>query len=138
MKHTLAKPHIVIINHCQLSPFASVIVTAYNRRSFILDAVGSALNQTVSRDKYEIIVVKNYVDENIDEFLSSNNIILVYSSQKNQVTFTMDGLRVAKGDVIIFLEDDDRFLPTKIEQVILRFTQRPKLVYLHNNLWDQK
>lgn len=111
----------------------SIIVTVYNRRNFVLDALRSALNQTVSRDKYEIIVVKNYVDQNIDEFLTNNNIIQVYATQKNQVTFTMEGLKIAKGEIIIFLEDDDRFLPTKVEQVILKFTQRPNLIYLHNN-----
>jgi hypothetical protein len=48
-----------------------------------LDAVRSALNQTATHDEYEIIVVKNYVENSIDEFLSSNNIIKVYSDKEN-------------------------------------------------------
>jgi glycosyltransferase involved in cell wall biosynthesis len=119
-----------------LNPIATVIVTAYNRRSFILDAVRSALNQTAHRDKYEIIVVKNYFDEVIDKFLSTNNVIQVYSTKENLVTFTLDGLLIAKGELIIFLEDDDRFLPTKIEQVILRFMHKSNLVYLHNSFQE--
>jgi len=116
-----------------LKPKATVLITAYNRKQFILDAVRSALNQTAAHDEYEIIVVKNYVENSIDEFLSSNNILKVYSDKENQVTFTLDGLRLARGEIIIFLEDDDRFLPTKIERVISRFNQRPSLIYLHNN-----
>ena len=40
-------------------PFISVIVTAYNRKQFILEALNSIVNQTLSKDKYEVIVTKN-------------------------------------------------------------------------------
>jgi len=40
-------------------PFISVIITAHNRRELLLEAVNSALNQTLPKDEYEIIVVKN-------------------------------------------------------------------------------
>jgi Glycosyl transferase family 2. len=35
---------------------------AYNRKEFLLEAVNSALNQTLPEDEYEIIVVKNFED----------------------------------------------------------------------------
>lgn len=127
------KHHITMYNKCLLNPIVSVLITVYNRKRFIVDAVKSALNQTAPRDLYEIIVVKNYVDDDIDEFLSSNNVIQIYSTKENLVTFTLDGLKIARGDFITFLEDDDKFLPIKIEQVISRFRQRPNLLYLHNN-----
>lgn len=41
-------------------PFISVIVTAYNRKQFILEALNSIVNQTLSKDKYEVIVTKNF------------------------------------------------------------------------------
>jgi glycosyltransferase involved in cell wall biosynthesis len=34
-------------------PFISVIITAHNRREFLLDAVNSALNQTLPKDEGE-------------------------------------------------------------------------------------
>jgi len=40
------------------NPYISVIITAYNRKEFLLDAFNSALNQTLDRSKYEIIVTK--------------------------------------------------------------------------------
>jgi len=48
-------------------PFISVIVTAHNRREFLLDAVNSALNQTLPKDEYEIIVVRNFL-KNFSEY----------------------------------------------------------------------
>ncbi|AAT42912.1 glycosyltransferase [Picrophilus oshimae] len=89
--------------------FISVIVTAYNRSEYLLDAVKSALNQTLSKEKYEIIVIKNYNDDNIDEFLNKNNI-------KNIIMdgtigeYLYKGINESKGDIISFLDDDDLFL----------------------------
>ena len=50
-------------------PFISVIITAHNRKEFLLEAVNSALNQTLPKDEYEIIVVKNFQD--FDDILTN-------------------------------------------------------------------
>jgi len=41
--------------------FITVIITAYNRRKFLESAIKSAINQTLPRKYYEIIVVKNFL-----------------------------------------------------------------------------
>ncbi|EQD28177.1 cell wall biosynthesis glycosyltransferase, partial [mine drainage metagenome] len=46
----------------------SVIITAYQRKNYLLDALNSAVNQTLDRKYYEIIVVKNFSDSEIDAF----------------------------------------------------------------------
>ncbi|ACP54591.1 glycosyltransferase family 2 protein [Saccharolobus islandicus] len=53
-------------------PYISVIITAYNRKQFLLDAIKSALNQTLNRTEYEILVAKNFKDDNIDNYLYKN------------------------------------------------------------------
>ncbi len=57
------------------NPFISVIITAYNRKEFILEALQSAVNQTLKRDKYEIICIKNFKDAKIDRYIKDNGII---------------------------------------------------------------
>ena len=52
----------------------TVIITAYDRKKFILNAVKSALNQKIPESNYELIVVKNYNDKTIDSFLDKNGI----------------------------------------------------------------
>ena len=50
-------------------PFISVIITAYNRREFIRDAVNSVINSALPDDEYEIIVIKNFRDEYVDNIV---------------------------------------------------------------------
>jgi glycosyltransferase involved in cell wall biosynthesis len=50
-------------------PLISIIITAYNRREFIRDAVNSVINSTLPEDEYEIIVVKNFRDEYVDNIV---------------------------------------------------------------------
>jgi glycosyltransferase involved in cell wall biosynthesis len=52
-------------------PFISVIITAYNRREFIRDAVNSVINSVLPEDEYEIIVVKNFRDEYVDSIVAN-------------------------------------------------------------------
>ena len=60
-------------------PFISVIILAYTRKDFLFDAIKSAINQTLNRNLYEIIVIKNFQDETIDDFIRDNGITSVLS-----------------------------------------------------------
>ncbi|MCL5017733.1 MAG: glycosyltransferase family 2 protein [Candidatus Parvarchaeota archaeon] len=44
----------------------TVIIAAYGRRTFLKEAIASALDQTLPRSKYEIVVIKNFRDKDID------------------------------------------------------------------------
>jgi len=111
-------------------PYISVIITAYNRKKYLLGAVRSALDQTLPKDLYEVIVVKNFRDEYIDRQLEKRGVINLYSDDASQGGKVRDALRVARGDVISLLEDDDEFLPEKLERVYAAF--RDSVDYYHN------
>jgi len=113
--------------------YISVIITAHNRKEYILEAVNSVLSQTLERSKYEIIVVKNYFDDKIDNFLSENSIINLYTDEISLGTKMVYGIEKSRGDIICFLEDDDLFIPEKLEIVYNFFKKYEDLVYLHNN-----
>ena len=95
--------------------FISVIVTAHNRREFLLDAINSALNQTLPRDEYEIIVVKNFSD--YDDVLKNLGLKIVFSNEENQGADIVNALPYTKGDIICFLDDDNIWVPWKLEKV---------------------
>lgn len=63
-------------------PFISVIITAYNRKEFLLEAVNSALNQTLPKDEYEIIVVRNFSE--YDDILKNLDVKTVFANEENQ------------------------------------------------------
>ncbi len=108
--------------------YISVIITAYNRKEYILKAIKSALNQTLDKKYYEIIVVKNFNDDEIDNFINKNNIKSILSNNKLLI---IDGIKCSQGNIISFLEDDDLFFNNKLETVNKIFNDK-NIVYYHN------
>ncbi|WP_338100432.1 glycosyltransferase, partial [Metallosphaera sedula] len=60
--------------------FISVIITAHNRKEYLMQAVDSALNQTLPKTEYEVIVVKNF--EDYDEELEKKGVKSIVTSEK--------------------------------------------------------
>ncbi|BAB60054.1 glycosyl transferase [Thermoplasma volcanium GSS1] len=113
--------------------YISVIITAYNRKEFLLDAIKSALNQTLDRKYYEIIVIKNFQEDTIDNFIKENNIKGIISENKSLGGKISEALKASEGEIVSFLEDDDMFDRQKLETVYRKFRENPDIVYYHNN-----
>jgi len=113
-------------------PYISVIITAYNRREFLLDAFNSVLNQTLDRSKYEIIVTKNFTDAKIDSYIKRYGGKLVFFEKGSVGEQVADALKYAKGEVICFLEDDDLFMKEKLKYIYNAFLENKNLVYINN------
>ena len=113
-------------------PYISVIITAYNRKHFLLNALKSVVNQTLDKKYYEIIVIKNYKDDMVDNFINKNNI-------KNMVMdgtigeFLYAGVKASNGKILVFLDDDDLFTQDKLEIVLNKFKDNNNLCYYHND-----
>jgi len=116
----------------------TVIITAYNRKEFIKNAVKSVLEN--SQRPTEIIVVKNFKDNDIDSFLDANDVINMYSDDITLGGKLSQGISQASGDIIFFLEDDDLFSKEKIAEVSQKFSKY-KLGFYHNSqliFYDEK
>ena len=112
----------------------SVVVTAHDRKKYLKGAINSLLRQSVNRNLLEIIVVKNYLDREIDDFLSSNNILNVLTDSKSFGAKLSEGIKSSKGEIIAFLDDDDEFVPQKIDRIIGVFKENKGLNYFHNGI----
>ena len=115
-------------------PLISVIVTAYNRREFIRDAVNSAINSVLPKDEYEIIVIKNFRDEYVDNIVEKIGGKSIFTNLISIGAKAALGIDAAEGDVITFLEDDDMYLPDRLEIIRKVFDNDPSLIYYHNIL----
>jgi glycosyltransferase involved in cell wall biosynthesis len=115
------------------TPKISVVITAYNRKKFIREAVESVINQTLDIYTYEIIVVKNFKDDLIDSFLSENNVINIFSETPYLGKDKVLGIQASSSEIISFLDDDDLFLPNKLKSVLYAFSENPALVFFRNN-----
>lgn len=116
----------------------SAIITTHNRNPrIVLSAVKSVLNQTYKN--LEIIVVDDSTDdyplrENVEteiRKLSKRIVFLKHSECKGACAARNTGLAFAHGDFVAFLDDDDIWLPRKIEEQIKGFNydSRVALVY---------
>jgi glycosyltransferase involved in cell wall biosynthesis len=114
------------------NPFCSVIVTAYTRREFILEALDSVISQNVPRESYEIILISNF---NIDEnFIKQHGIKFIFSDVKEIGMYISLALEHCRGEVVCFLDDDDVWCPNKLNWVYSIFKSDTRLCYYHNNL----
>jgi len=114
-------------------PYISVIVTAYKRRQYLYNALLSLKAQTLPRNKYEVIVVKDFEDPQIDNLIKDMGWKSVYSNEEYQGRMYLNGLKEANGDIITFLDDDDTYMPNRLEYVYNAFTNNPDIGYLHHS-----
>ena len=114
------------------TPDITVVITAYNRKDFLEGAINSVLNQTLDKDKFEVIVVKNYSDEMIDNIIRKNGLKqLVMEGAIGK--YLSAAAKASRGRIISFLDDDDKFVENKLEVVYNKFNTEINLVYLHND-----
>jgi teichuronic acid biosynthesis glycosyltransferase TuaG len=105
-------------------PLVSVVVTTYNRKEFLAETLNSILNQTFQ--DFELIVVDNFSNYDffafIDEF--DNNKIIPFQNQNNAIIAINRnfGIQKAKGKFVAFCDDDDIWLPEKLEKQITLIT----------------
>ena len=114
-------------------PYISVIVTAYNRRRYLPLALRSLEAQTLPRDKFEVIAVKNFEDKESDDIISRNGWKEVYNDDSYHGRMVLAGLEESRGDVTTFLEDDDMYVSNRLEEVYKAFKTYDSLVYFHNS-----
>ena len=103
---------------------ASVIIIDYKRKKYILDALKSIKNQEgIDLNDIEVIVVKYYQDEKIDNYIKENfpnhKIINLDSNDPDHYIGRnfAEGIKAASNNLIFLLEDDDMFTENKISRI---------------------
>lgn len=99
----------------------SCVINNYNYAEFLVDAVSSALNQTVKFD--EIIIVDDASTDNSAEIASklsqeANIKCILKDTNQGQLSCFNEGLLAATGDIIFFLDADDKYDHKYLENAI--------------------
>ena len=107
----------------------SVIIPTYNRYDNLLNAIDSVKNQTYK--DYEIIVVSDgSTDERYKNDIDSVIMIRLPKSSREVLGYPCgsvprnEGLVKAKGEYIAFLDDDDIWMPNKLEIQIKQMKEK--------------
>ena len=93
----------------------SVIIPAYNAERYIREAIDSVLNQTFK--DFEIIVIDDGSTDNTSKILESYGNKIRWKSQENkgQASAQNEGIKIAKGDYLAYLDADDIYFPKILE-----------------------
>lgn len=110
----------------------SVVITAYNRRNFIYEAIQSLVQQTLNLSMFEVIIISNF---NIDTNIFPKSLEMRLFIRDGIVgEFLYEGIKNSKNEIIAFLDDDDTFDPRKLETLIEVFSKNPSIIYYHNGM----
>ena len=111
----------------------SIIIPVYNRANYVRKAVLSCINQGYERETLEIIVVKNFSDTDLEEWLKRRSVLYINSDHIGLVDKLIEGISISNGDIICLLEDDDEFVSNKLNTLNKCFKEFPNVACIHNN-----
>ncbi|WP_010006966.1 glycosyltransferase family 2 protein [Leuconostoc fallax] len=120
----------------------SVIITTYERSEMfkpdnflIKRAIQSVLDQTLKSEEIIIIVdgKSRYITSIVEEFNREDIIKIVQTQDKVGGNEARNiGIRAATGDIIALLDDDDEWLPEKLNKQILLYksiSEEQKIIF---------
>ena len=107
----------------------SVVIPSYNHARFLGEAIQSVLAQTYPR--VEIIVVDDGSGDNTAEVAAMYPSVQ-YVRQNNQglAAARNTGLRASHGDILVFLDADDRLMPESLEQGVQHLLNSPESAFV--------
>ena len=101
-------------------PKVSVIIPTFNRAAFLESAIESVLNQTYN--DFEIIIVDDNSSDNTYEVVASFKDVRIkyirHRENKGVSAARNTAIRVCKGKYIAFLDDDDEWVPEKLQKQV--------------------
>lgn len=129
------------------NPKISCILNSFNKPPLFADAVESVLNQ--SYQDFELIIMdggskKDGMDKLLKKYAKHPKIRIYFTgeTEKDRKTKIMHsvamnmGIKLAKGEYITYLCDDDIYYPSRFEKMIEKFQSKPDIdiVYCWLNL----
>jgi glycosyltransferase involved in cell wall biosynthesis len=114
------------------SPRVTVLIAAFSRQDFLVRAVRSVVESTLPRAEFEILVVKNFLNPEIDAFLQAQSACVLNEPAAPIGAWMAKALTAARGTIVCLLNDDDEFEPEKLARVIDLFRTEPNLTFVHD------
>ena len=112
-------------------PRVTILLTCYNHVKFIPVALESIRQQTFT--DYDVIALDDGSTDGTREWLAEQTGIQVVLNEKNLGTYgTLNkGLDLATGEFVAVFNDDDIWMPTKLEKQVAILDQNPKVGLVH-------
>ena len=104
------------------SPVVSVIVCNYNCAQYLGEAIESVLNQTFQ--DFELVVVDDGSTDSSKEVIERyqswhpQKMVTIFKTNGGQASALNIAFERSRGDIVSFLDSDDMWMATKLENVI--------------------
>lgn len=114
-------------------PLVSVVIPVYNGERFLRESLESVFAQSFL--DYEIVCVDDGSTDGSCALLKQYGARLRVIQQVNagQSAARNAGVEIAAGRFVAFLDQDDRWYPTKLAQQVAELTARPDVTMVHCN-----
>jgi glycosyltransferase involved in cell wall biosynthesis len=111
----------------------SILTPTLNSENYILRAINSVIAQNY--DDYEHIIADGgSTDHTIDIIKEYSNIKYISEKDKGQSDAMNKAFKLSDGDVIVYLNADDEFLPGAFNNIVNAFKQNPNADMVVGNL----
>jgi glycosyltransferase involved in cell wall biosynthesis len=97
----------------------SVIVTAYNRKEFLNEALSSLEKQTIDKNNFEVILLTNFKYD-VSDFTTINIRHFILDGTVGEYMYK--AIRESNGEIVCFLDDDDIYSEEKLLTLSKNFT----------------
>ena len=97
-----------------MSVVVSIIIPCFNGEAYVSEAIGSALAQTYA-DKEVIVIDDGSTDRTLDIVKSFRQVQWISGPRRGGGAARNEGLRLARGQLVQFLDADDLLHPRKLE-----------------------
>jgi hypothetical protein len=114
-----------------MTPRVSIIITAYRRQTYLMDAIRSVLDSSAGRDTYEIILAIDQIEDELARSVRQLGVTILQVESNRGGEMWVAGIRAASGEVLAFLDDDDCFLPDKVAHLLEVFAD-PDVIWYHH------
>lgn len=100
----------------------SIIIPAYNIENYIYDCLKTIFEQNIKSSDYEVIVINDGSTDNtiakIELFKDRDNIIIVNQKNQGQAVARNNGIKIAKGKYIWFVDGDDQICTNCLKDIL--------------------
>lgn len=129
------------MNACECKINVSIILPVFNRAHLVTEAVKSVLIQTFQG--FELIIIDDGSTDNTVEIINTFDdprIILLRQENCGRSVARNNGLAIARGRYIAFLDSDDVYLKGKLELQVAYMEKHPdiSMIYTSAHCIDQK
>jgi glycosyltransferase involved in cell wall biosynthesis len=121
-------------------PFFTIIIPTFNRSGYLKETLEKLSEQTFKN--FEVIVINDCSSDDTENVvLNHRTVNIVY--HKNQVNLERSasrniGIEKASGSYLLFLDDDDYYLPEHLDsiyQYINNCPEKPSIFYTHKTVF---